>query len=60
MRKRPEAALEEVFAEPLRFDIGQRPEARLPHVGNRVLEQFGIVERQDAAAVRVGVDEGAP
>ena len=51
-----EAALQQVAAERRRLAIGQVPESRLPHERDRILEQLGIVERQDAAAVRVDVD----
>jgi len=46
-----EAALEEIRAKRLGFAIGEVPEAGLPHERNGVLEQLGIVEREDEAAV---------
>ena len=53
-----EAALQQVGAKRLRFTIGEIPEARLPHERNRVLEQLGIVERENQAAVGADVEGG--
>ena len=51
-----EAALQQIGAKRLRLAIGEIPEARLPHERDRILEQLGIVERQDPAAVGVDVE----
>ena len=53
-----EAALQQVGAERLRLAIGEVPETGLPHVGDRILEQLGIVERQNQAAVGADVERG--
>ena len=48
-----ESALGQVGAQALGFGVGQRPEARLRHVGDRVAVQLGVVEREDVAVVEV-------
>ena len=53
-----EAALQQVGAKRLRFAIGEVPEARLPHERDRILEQLGIVERENQAAVGANVERG--
>jgi hypothetical protein len=51
------AALQQVRAERARLDVIQHPEARLPHECDRIPEQIGIVECQDAAAVGPDVEK---
>ena len=51
-----EAALEQVVAKRRGLAIGQVPEAWFPHERDGVLEELGVVERQDAAAVVADVD----
>src|SRR4051812_3986825 len=53
-----EAALEQVGAQSGRLLVGQGPEARLAHVGHGVLEELGIVEGQDVAALLVRIERG--
>ena len=53
-----EATLQQISAERARLDLGHRPEAGLPHEGDRILEQIRIVEREDATAVDVDVEIG--
>src|SRR5262249_17989763 len=48
--------LQEVTAKRLRFAVRERPETRLPHERDRVLEEIRIVERQDLIAVVVDVE----
>ena len=45
-----EAALEEIIPESRDFFVVRRPAARLGEVGNRVLQELGIVEREDVPA----------
>ena len=53
-----EPALFQIGAEALGFLVGHRPEARLRHVGDRIVEQLRIVERQDVRAVEARLDVG--
>src|SRR5262245_39758154 len=46
-----EAAFLEIRAEALGFLVGRHPVARLDHVGDRIVEQLRIVERQDVRPV---------
>src|SRR4051812_43670161 len=50
------AAFLEVGAKRRRFRVAHDPETGLPHECNGMLEQFGIVEREDAAAVHSYVE----
>ncbi len=50
------AALQQVGAKRFRFRVREIPEARLPHEGDRVVEQFWIVERENKAAVDANVE----
>ena len=52
-----EAALVQVGAQPRGFAIGDRPPADLDDVGDRVLEQLGIVERDGVDLVDVRPEE---
>src|SRR5262249_58211193 len=50
-----EAALQQICSKRLGLAVRQAPEPWLPHVGDRILEQLRVVERQDAAAVLADV-----
>src|SRR5580765_6189703 len=53
-----EAALFQVRREPFRFLVGHRPETGLRHVGDRVVHQHRVVQREHVAAVRMRMKVG--
>src|SRR5262249_48873542 len=53
-----EASLLKVRPEAKRLLVGHRPEAGLAHVGDRVLEELRVVEREDVRTLGIRADRG--